>query len=266
METTEKRVTRLEFALESLIYQMSNFSAEMQEFKREIRDEQKIRDKQFQEFKMDLWEQQKLRDKQFQEFRQEIREDQKLRDKQFQEFKQQMQDEHNKREKQYKEDHERREQENKEFRAGMNKQWGELARKMGTIVEDIIFPGIEPLLKRCFNIETIQKAIRISKKKGALRDEFDIIAESQEYVFLVEVKSSPNHNHIYDLQDKIMRFKQLFTEYKEKKLIVILASLTIPQHIVNLCSKQGYYALAYRQWDYLDILNLEQMPFPPKTE
>jgi len=41
----------------------------------------------------------------------------------------------------------------KEDRKEMNKQWGNLANKMGTIVEDIIRPGIRPTLKRYFNTE-----------------------------------------------------------------------------------------------------------------
>ncbi len=305
METTNKRLSSLELALERLVYQMENFVAENQAFKQELHEDQKRRDREMQEFKFQIWEDQKRREIEYkcwqQEYEKRIEEERKHKEREQEEYQKRKEEEQNRKEEEYRknleeyrksrereqeeyqkrkeeeqkheqkeyqkrieEDQKRREAEALQFRANMNKQWGELANKMGTIVEDIIFPGIEPLLQRCFKIDVLQKGIRISKKKGTMRDEFDIIVETRDYIFMVEVKSSPNHNHVLDLEDKIVRFQHLFTEYQDKKLVPILASLTISDHVVNLCSKKGYYALAYRQWDYLDILNLDKIAFPPK--
>ncbi|MGC8890571.1 MAG: hypothetical protein ACP5PC_07735, partial [bacterium] len=38
------------------------------------------------------------------------------------------------------------------FKDEMNKRWGELANKMGTLVEDIFFPSFEIVLKKYFNV------------------------------------------------------------------------------------------------------------------
>jgi hypothetical protein len=78
-------------------------------------------------------------------------------------------------------------------------------------------------------------------------------------VFLVEVKSTPKANYVLEFKDKIERFKKLFPEFEHKKVIPIFASLMIPENIVNLCTKQNYYALAYREWDYMDILNFDKL-------
>jgi len=55
------------------------------------------------------------------------------------------------------------------------------------------------------------------------------------------------------------RFREFFPEYKDKKPIPILASLSIDENFVSMLSKEGIYAMAYREWDYMDILNFEKV-------
>lgn len=35
----------------------------------------------------------------------------------------------------------------------MNKQWGDLANKMGTLIEDIVAPAVDPVVKKYFGRE-----------------------------------------------------------------------------------------------------------------
>ncbi|MBC7320940.1 hypothetical protein H5T89_09870, partial [bacterium] len=52
-----------------------------------------------------------------------------------------------------------------EDRRRMNKQWGELANKMGTLVEDIVAPNIGGVAKRYFGCEDFDFfAIRVKKR------------------------------------------------------------------------------------------------------
>ena len=88
-------------------------------------------------------------------------------------------------------------------RRRMNKQWGELANKMGTIVEDIVAPNIPRIAEEYFHINTIDFfAVRIKKRhaidKSLLR-EFDVIAVSEKYFLLDETKSTPKIDYINDL-------------------------------------------------------------------
>ena len=46
----------------------------------------------------------------------------------------------------------------------------------------------------------------------------------------------------------------------------MIGSLVVGEDVINLCTQKGYYVVAYRQWEYLDILNAKQMPFPPSQE
>ena len=48
-------------------------------------------------------------------------------------------------------------------RKKMGKQWGELANKMGTIIEDLVFPAVRPVLEKYFNcviLKTFAKKTR----------------------------------------------------------------------------------------------------------
>ena len=142
----------------------------------------------------------------------------------------------------------------------MNKQWGNLANKLGTIVEDIVFPAVRPMLKKFFNCEPDYLSMNIERKKDKLRGEFDVIAICENKVFLFEVKSTPKKEYINELiEDKIPRFKKLFPEFQEKELIIIFASLRIPEEIVKYLTERKIYAMAYREWEYMDILNFDEV-------
>ena len=150
----------------------------------------------------------------------------------------------------------------REDRREMNRQWGNLANKMGTLVEDIFVPGVRPALAKYFDAEIdslyakAQKKLKESGEKG----EFDVIAIDEKYVFLVEVKSSPLRIDIDELiRTQIPKFRRLFPEYADKKLIPILGSLSFPPELIPYASEAGVFLLGYREWDYLDFLNFDQI-------
>jgi len=143
-----------------------------------------------------------------------------------------------------------------------NKEWGALSNKLGTIVEDIIFPATRPVLQKYFKCKITDLSLNREKLKDDLQDEFDVIAVSDEckIVFLIEVKSTPKIDYINEFKNnKIERFRKLFDEYKDYKLIPIFASLRLQSNIINYLTKQKIYAMAYREWEYMDILNFNKL-------
>lgn len=150
----------------------------------------------------------------------------------------------------------------REDRRNMNQQWGNLANKMGTIVEDIILPGIRPALKRYFGSQPLFLGARIHKKlsDAKLQGEFDIVAFDGNQVYLVEVKSSPDKKEIRKLVEKTTpRFRQLFPEYNAYPIIPIMGGLSFSAKMITFASESGVYVMGYREWDYLDILNFDQV-------
>jgi hypothetical protein len=146
-------------------------------------------------------------------------------------------------------------------RKAMNKQWGELANKMGTLTEDIVVPAVRPAIKRYFNQELIDFMVKRKRKIKAsgLEGEFDVIAVSEDKVFVVEVKSSPDENYLNEFVKKMDRFVTLFPKYADKRLIPVFAGLRFGTNIIELASSRKVYVMAYREWDYMDILNFEKI-------
>ncbi len=136
-----------------------------------------------------------------------------------------------------------------------NKKWGELANKMGTLVEDIIAPGTESAVKKKFNTDVMDILVRRKKKKGNLREEFDVIAETEDgKVFMIEVKSNPTSQDIDNVKKKLERFKKLFPEYAGKEIISVFASLYIDESIVRYATKQGVYVMGMKG-EFIEFLN-----------
>ncbi|MFN0015258.1 MAG: hypothetical protein ACKVU2_11990 [Saprospiraceae bacterium] len=153
-------------------------------------------------------------------------------------------------------------EEMRQDRRDMNKQWGELANKMGTLVEDIIAPAIRPAIEKYFKEEVTYRAVNVRKKDTALnlRGEFDIVATTASAVFLVETKSSPKVAHLQEFQNEVIpRFRKLFPEYKNLKLVPVFASLRFEDSFLPQATEAGVYLLAYREWDYMDLLNFEAL-------
>ncbi len=145
-------------------------------------------------------------------------------------------------------------------RKNSNKHWGELANKLGTLVEDIIAPSVGPVMKQCFKEEVDYIAVNVRKHNKALglKGEFDVIATSASYVFLVETKSSPKKEHLDEFKKEIIpRFQKLFPEFGKLRLIPVFASLRFDADIIEKATQKGIYTLAFREWEYMDILNFD---------
>ena len=152
------------------------------------------------------------------------------------------------------------ENELKDSKRQWNKQWGELSNKLGTIVEDIIFPASRPVIESVFGVKVQQIAMRVFCQQGNLRAEFDVVAVSEHQVFLIEVKSTPRFDYLTDFVDnRIPVFRQLFPEYASLDLVPIFASLSIPDDIVKAATNRRVFAMAYREWEYMDILNAKEL-------
>ena len=137
----------------------------------------------------------------------------------------------------------------KEFKNEINKKWGDLANKMGTVIEDIIAPNIPELAKNHFNCEIIDRyLIRpyvTNSKDKTIRREFDVVVSCETYVFLTSSKSTVNQQVIDEFKLFINsgEFFDYFSEYSSKKLIPILASPSIPENLINYMTKHKIIGL-----------------------
>ncbi len=140
-----------------------------------------------------------------------------------------------------------------------NKEWSNLAKKMGTLVEDLIAPALRPVLSNYFKCEVTMEGQRMFRRKSGYDYEIDAIAACDDKVFMIEVRSTPRFDDIKDIAEKRERFFGFFPEHSGKELIVIFGSITFPDNVIQHASRSGIYAMGWREWEYMDILNFEEV-------
>jgi len=247
METFKERVENFIDGVNQFKDEMKEFKDEMKDFKdemKEFKDEMKDFKDEMKDFKDEMKdfkdEMKEFKDemKDFKDEMKDFKDDSIDFKAEMRSFKDEMREEHRK----------------------MNRQWGELANKMGTIVEDIIYPATRPVLEKYFNCELETTMMNITRKKDGIKDEFDVIAVSADKVFLIEVKSTMRQQYVDDFKNKkLERFRFLFSEYNDKTLVPILATLRYEDSMLAYVTRNNIYAMAYREWDYMDILNFEDI-------
>jgi len=150
----------------------------------------------------------------------------------------------------------------REFKREMNKRWGELANKMGTLAEDIVAPNINGIAREYFGCKDLDFfGVRIRKKNtkdtSKVR-EFDVIAVCDDKVIINETKSNPKIEYINEFINVLKEIYDYFPEYRDKKIIPIFSSLYIPEDLVTYLTKNRIYAMAMKD-DTMDLLNFEQV-------
>lgn len=139
----------------------------------------------------------------------------------------------------------------------MNRQWGELARKMGTMVEDIVAPNVPRIARELFNCPELDFfAIRVKRRSGARTREVDVLAVGPRVVLVNETKSTLYSRDIDDLSNNLKDFFEFFPEYQGRRLVGIAASLYVDQSIVRHATRCGILVLAMGD-DSMQVLNPE---------
>jgi len=141
----------------------------------------------------------------------------------------------------------------------MNKQWAFLAKKMGTLDEDLVSPAGRPVISKNFGCDPIKRSIRELIRKDGDSFEVDVLAVCEDKVFMIEVRSTPKVNYVDEILGKVPLFKKFYPEHADKEVIPIFASIVFPDNIVQYATKKGLYIMAYREWEYMDIINFDEL-------
>ncbi len=150
-------------------------------------------------------------------------------------------------------------EETKEENKRKNREWSNLAKKMGTLVEDLIAPALRPVLSRYFNCDVNLEGQRMFRRVGGIDYEIDAIAACDDKVFMIESKSTPKFKDIEEIINKKEGFSEFFPEHKDKELIVIFGSITFTDDVIRQASKNKIYVMGWKEWEYMDILNFEEI-------
>ena len=140
----------------------------------------------------------------------------------------------------------------------MDKKWGDLANKMGTIIEDILTPNFRRLARDHFQFGTLLDFMirRIRRQPGhsETESEFDTIVIGTDAVILGDAKSTPSIEYADDFARKAGSFFNFFPEYHGKRFIGIFGSWAIPDPIVGRLTSHGLYAIRMGE-DAMELAN-----------
>ena len=153
-------------------------------------------------------------------------------------------------------------------RREMNKRWGELANKMGTVVEDIVAPSIQRLARAVFDCGEPQYfGTRVSLSRGddrSRRREFDALYVGARAVLLNETKSSPRASDARRFAEFLEsgEFARYFPQYRDLPIVAAFSSLSIPADMVTYLTRRGIYAIAMGD-EAMQVLNLDAVRSRP---
>lgn len=144
----------------------------------------------------------------------------------------------------------------------MNRRWGDLANRLGTVVEDMVAPNIPGIMTRYFDVQEPDLVMVRPRKKHPLdptrRREFDVIAVAGNKVFLNETKSRLKAEDITAFAADYREVTEYFPEYSDHEIIPIMSSLHLTEDLVTLLTRHGIYAMAMSD-DTMDLLNATEL-------
>ena len=255
----KERVTGLEQFMMELAYETTKTSMAVRQLSQEMKDFKDETRRDTKAFKEEMRKDTKALKEEMRSFKEEIRNDTKAFKEEMRNFKGEIQNDTKAFKEEMKNAKEETRKDTKNFKKELNKKWGELANKMGTIVEDIVAPGLKGVAAEYFGIKEFDffaPRLRLKNTDRSITREFDVIAETSDYFFVVETKSTPSTGFISDFIKLIPQLDSWFPVIREKKLVPVFASLYISDDLITYLTRNNILAMATRG-DGMDICNTE---------
>jgi hypothetical protein len=127
----------------------------------------------------------------------------------------------------------------------MNRQWGAMANKLGTIVEDLVYPSMVRLVQETLGEETVDLTIRHKRRLPDGRvQEFDAIAATPTQVVLNSTKATLRSADVDAMIPHIAAFREFFPEYRGRPVVGLLATLSVEESVLNYAERQGFLVAA----------------------
>lgn len=142
-------------------------------------------------------------------------------------------------------------------RRQMNKQWGELANRLGTLVEDIVAPNLPRIVLELFGCGRPDLfAVRVVRRFGAETREYDAMVVCDTLVLINETKSRLLDAHVDSILDTLGEFPSVYPEYADRRIIGILATLYPEESVIRRASRKGVLVMGMGD-DTMQVFNPE---------
>jgi hypothetical protein len=142
-------------------------------------------------------------------------------------------------------------------RQRMNKQWGDLANRLGTLVEDIVAPSIPRVAAEVLGCEQPEMvAVRMVKRLDGETREYDAVVVCADSVLINETKSRLQSAHVDTLLEKLAELHRFCPEYTGKRPVGVLASLYPDESVVQRATDSGILVIGMGD-EAMQVLNPE---------
>ncbi len=144
----------------------------------------------------------------------------------------------------------------------MNERWSNLAKKMGTLVEDIVAPSVRRLAREVFGCGEVRyfgTRVSVTRSDDRSRErEFDALYVGARAVLLNETKSTPHPEDARAFAQFVESgdFARYYPQYGEMPVVPAFSSLSIGDDLVKYLTRRGIYAIAMGD-EAMQVLNLE---------
>jgi hypothetical protein len=159
-------------------------------------------------------------------------------------------------------------EEMRQWRFQAQKQWGEIANKLGSFVEDIVAPNIPRIGRQILGKEVENEELLAAPRLRVWHPqdpsrmrEFDYVYATRRGWIIVESKNDPKLKDIDAFREGIGEAKDYFPQYASLVLHPLFASLNIPDHVVAYCTRHRIYAFGLAS-ETMQLLNLAQLSAP----
>ena len=135
-------------------------------------------------------------------------------------------------------------------RKAMNRRWGELANKMGTVVQDIVAPSLRRIAREelgCGDERSFSAPMfRVRSDDPHFRREFDALYVGTQAVLINETKSTALSEYASKFVEFLRsgEFALYFPEYRELPLVAVFSSLRLPEDVITYLTRNGIYAVS----------------------
>ena len=140
-------------------------------------------------------------------------------------------------------------------RQHMNKQWGDLANRLGTLVEDIVAPSLPRVAAEQFGCDAPEFfAVRVVKRRNGEAREYDAMVVCPDAVLINETKSRLHDTHIDALLEKLAELPRFCPEYADRRAVGVLASLYPDEGVVRCAMRKGALVMGMGD-EVMQVLN-----------
>ena len=139
----------------------------------------------------------------------------------------------------------------------MNRKWGELANKMGTMVEDLVAPSLPRVARELFDCEEPELfTVRMKRRKGPRTIQLDALLVCAGVVLINETKSTLDSRDVESMTAKLEAFDEYFPEYSGRRCKGVIASLYVDSSVVTYATSRKILVMGMGK-EAMQVLNPE---------